>query len=260
MTSCPMVPGEPSAAGQPLHIVISEQLKEKIEAGHYEPGQRLPSEFDLGELFGVSRTTIRKAISNLIQQGLVRSQRGKGSFVSGHHKINISISNPMTHFDIALREQGYEGKIQPLKFELIQASAEIANTLSVSNGASVYEQEKLIYADTTPIALEIDYFPEAIGISLMDQLQQGFTYSTLKANGISLNTGKVSLGTIPATYELTEHLNIPLGMPLLVLDFVVYAENHQPVVCGKVLSHSNWLCYTSEITDLNSRDLRHTGL
>ena len=255
-----MVPSEPGAGKQPMHIVISQQLKEKIEAGYYAPGQRLPSEFDLGELFGVSRTTIRKAISNLIQQGLVRSQRGKGSFVSGHHKITISISNPMTHFDIALQEQGYEGRIQSLKFERVPASTEVANTLAVACGASVYEQEKIIYADNIPIALEVDYFSEPIGNALADRLQHGFTYSSLKHGGVSLTSGKVSLGSVPATYELTEHLNIPLGMPLLVLDFVVYSNNYQPIVCGKVLSHSNWLCYTSEITDLNSGELRHTGL
>lgn len=255
-----MVPSELSADKQPLHIVISQQLKEKIEAGHYEPGQRLPSEFDLGELFGVSRTTIRKAISNLIQQGLVRSQRGRGSFVSGHDKINISISNPMTHFDIALREQGYEGWIKPLTFELIHASADVANILAVAQKTNVYKQEKLIYANNIPIALEIDYFPETVGAPLVEQLQRGFTYSTLKAGGVSLSSGKVSLGSVPATYELAEHLNIPLGMPLLVLDFIVYSDGCQPVVGGKVLSHSNWLCYTSEITDLNSGELRHTGL
>jgi len=72
-----MVPGEQVSDKQPLHVAISQQLKEKIEAGVYEPGERLPSEFDLGEIFGVSRTTIRKAIANLTQQGLVTTQQGK---------------------------------------------------------------------------------------------------------------------------------------------------------------------------------------
>ena len=260
MTSSFMVPGEPSADNQPLHLVISEQLKDKIESGHYGPGARLPSEFDLGEIFGVSRTTIRKAISNLIQQGLVTSQRGKGSFVSDRHKIHISISNPMTHFDLALQEQGYEGRIHSLNFQRVQASAEVAKTLLVPQGTSIYSQEKILYADNIPIALEIDYFPETIGAPLAEPLQQGFTYSTLKANGIHLTTGKVSLGSVPANYKLSEHLGIPLGMPLLVLDFVVYSGNRQPVSHGQVLSRSDWICYTSEIADLNSGDLRHTGL
>ena len=63
-----MVTSGQEADNQPLHVAISEQLKAKIEAGKYEPGERLPSEFDLGEAFGVSRTTVRKAIANLIQQ------------------------------------------------------------------------------------------------------------------------------------------------------------------------------------------------
>ncbi|NEQ54156.1 MAG: GntR family transcriptional regulator [Leptolyngbya sp. SIO3F4] len=243
-----MVPSEPSTDNQPLHIVISEQLRAKIEAGQYEPGSRLPSEFDLGQIFGVSRTTIRKALSNLIQQGLVRSQRGKGSFVSGHQKINISIANPLTHFDIALQEQGYTGHIKPLRYEPIQANSEVASILKISPETTVYCQEKIIYADDIPIALEIDYFPETIGSSLAEPLQQKFTYSTLDANGIRLNAGKVSLGSTPATYELSEYLCIPLGMPLLVFDFVVYwGEERQPAVCGKVLSRSDWTCYTSEI-------------
>ncbi|MEM9487346.1 MAG: GntR family transcriptional regulator, partial [Cyanobacteria bacterium P01_F01_bin.116] len=247
-----MVPSEPSTDKQPLHIFIAEQLRKKIEAGQYEPGARLPSEFDLGQIFGVSRTTIRKALSNLIQQGLVRSQRGKGSFVSGHQKISISMANPLTHFDIALQEQGYTGHIKPLRYEPLQVDAEVASTLKVSPESTVYCQEKIIYADDIPIALEIDYFPETIGASLSEQLQQGFTYSTLNANSIQLNAGKVSLGSVPATYELSDFLEIPLGMPLLVFDFVVYWGEQQPAVCGKVLSRSDWICYTSEIEMVNS--------
>ncbi|MEM6254270.1 MAG: GntR family transcriptional regulator [Cyanobacteria bacterium P01_D01_bin.156] len=242
-----MVLLEPSTDKQPLHIVIAEQLRIKIEAGQYEPGARLPSEFDLGQIFGVSRTTIRKALSNLIQQGLVRSQRGKGSFVSGRQKISISMADPLTHFDIALQEQGYTGHIQSLQYDPIQTNAEIASTLQVSPEATVYCQKKIIYADNVPIALETDYFPENIGQSLSVQLQKSFTYSTLKANNIQLNAGKVKLGSVPANYELSDYLSIPLGMPLLVFDFVVYWQEQQPAACGKVLSRSDWICYTSEM-------------
>ncbi|MEL7315904.1 MAG: GntR family transcriptional regulator, partial [Cyanobacteria bacterium J06559_3] len=115
MTSFFMVPSEPGAAKQPLHIVISEQLKAQIESGEYEPGERLPSEFDLGKRFGVSRTTIRRAIANLIQQGLVTTQQGKGIFVSDGHKISFSMSNPLMHFDAALKEQGYTGHVHSLQ-------------------------------------------------------------------------------------------------------------------------------------------------
>jgi GntR family transcriptional regulator len=243
-----MVPGGQDSERQPLHVAISEQLKEKIEAGDYEPGERLPSEFDLGVIFEVSRTTIRKAIANLIQQGLVTTQQGKGIFVTEQHKISFSMSNPLMYFDAALKRQGYLGRVQSLRFQLTKATPEVSRKLQLSErGAKVYWQEKIIYADESPIALDVVYYPEPIGSQLAEKLQQGFTYSTLVANGIHLNAAAVRLESIPATYELSEYLAVPLGMPLLVFNYVAYQGDRQPAVCGKTLSRSDWTCYTAEI-------------
>lgn len=245
----------PSTLKQPLHISISEQLKGQIESGQYAPGERLPSEFDLGEAFGVSRTTVRHAIANLIQQGIVTTQQGKGIFVSDRQKISFSMSNPLMHFDVALQQQGYTARIQPLDFQLVVATPEISRKLQLPRTESLaYRQKKIIYADDSPIALEIDYFPEAIGQSLADQLQQGFTYSTLTANGIHLNAAKVSLESTPVTYELSEYLAAPLGMPLLVFNYVAYTGERKPAVCGQTLSRADWTCYTSEF-DMETADL-----
>ncbi len=261
--STSMAPSGQAAERQPLHVAISEQLKEKIETGAYAPGERLPSEFDLGELFGVSRTTIRKAIGNLIQQGLVTTQRGRGIFVSEPHKISFSMANPLMYFDAALKRQGYTGRVQSLRFQLIPAPGEVARKLELgATGAPVYWQEKIIYADDTPIALDIAYYPEATGAALGEQLQQGFTYSTLVRHGIHLKAARVSLESTPATYELSEYLAVPLGMPLLVFNYVAFQGNargglagsRQPAVCGKTLSRSDWTCYTAEI-EVDSPDL-----
>ena len=250
MASFSMVPSGPVTPKRPLHLVISEQLKQQIETGRYVSGERLPSEFDLGEIFGVSRTTIRRAIADLIKQGIVITQQGKGIFVSGRQKISFSMSNPLMHFDIALQQQGYTGRVKSLSFEKIAAPAKIALKLQIAGSTpQVYRQEKIIYADDTPIALEIDYFPLAIAARLTDALQQGFTYSTLTANSIHLNAAKVSLESFPASYELSEYLAAPLGMPILAFSYVAYQNNRQPAICGKTLSRSDWTQYTSE-TDI----------
>jgi DNA-binding GntR family transcriptional regulator len=243
-----MVPGEQTSDKQPLHVAISEQLKDNIEAGEYEPGERLPSEFDLGERFGVSRTTVRKAIANLIQQGLVTTQQGKGIFVTEKHKISFSMSNPLMYFDAALKQQGYLGRVQSLRFQRLKPTPDIIRTLQLTTkAAEVYWQEKIYYADDTPIALDMTYYPAAIGEALAAKLQRGFTYSTLVAGGIHLQGAKVSLESVPATYELSEYLSVPLGMPLLVFHYVAYQGDRQPAVCGKILSRSDWTRYTAEI-------------
>ncbi len=243
-----MAPNEQGSDKQPLHVAISEQLKQQVEAGQYEPGERLPSEFDLGEMFGVSRTTIRRAIANLIQQGLVTTQQGKGIFVTECHKIGFSMSNPLMRFDKALKQQGYLGRVHSLRFQLVKPSAEVARKLQLTETKSkVYWQEKIIYADESPIALDVTYYPERLGDSLAEELQRGFTYSTLALNGVQLQGAEVRLESIPATYKLSEHLNVPLGMPLLVFHYLAYHNQCQPAVCGRTLSRSDWTCYTARI-------------
>lgn len=97
------------------------------------------------------------------------------------------------HFDIALQQQGYTGRVKSLTFEQIEAPAEIAQKLQLSGSApQVYRQKKIIYADDTPIALEIDYFPLAIASPLTAALQQGFTYSTLTPPMASTSTPQKS--------------------------------------------------------------------
>ena len=248
MMTISMVPEDPASDKQPLHVVISKQLKEKIDAGAYEPGERLPSEFDLGATFGVSRTTIRKAIGNLIQQGLVTTQQGKGIFVTEQHKISFSMANPLMYFDAALRQQGYARQVQSLRFQLMTPPPEVKKKLQImAPKTKVYWQEKIYYADETPIALDITYYPEAIAAPLKDKLKHGFTYSTLVAGGVHLKAARVTLESVPANYELSEYLAVPLGMPLLVFNYVAHGPDRQPVVCGKTLSRSDWTCYTAEI-------------
>ena len=271
-TSPFMVPSDQSTERQPLHVAISEKLNAQIEAGQYAPGARLPSEFELGQLFDVSRTTIRRAIASLIQQGLVTTQQGKGIFVTQRHKISFSMSNPLMYFDAALKQQGYTGRVHSLRFQQIKAPLDVAQKLQLpsskrsakrslesppdsplekapesSQSSHVYWQEKIIYADDTPIALDITYYPRAIGDRLAGKLRDGFTYSTLAGNGVALTAAQVRLEGVPATYELSEYLAVPLGMPLLVFNYIAFSAKSQPVVCGITLARSDWTCYSAQI-------------
>lgn len=245
-----MVPPERSSDRQPMHVVIAEQLREQIESGDYAPGQRMPSEFDLGEKFGVSRTTVRRAISNLIQQGLVTTQQGKGIFVSERHKISFSLSSPLMYFDAELKRQGHTGHVQTLRFQLIDPPVEIRRKLyAQDNHSGVYWQEKIIFADDAPIALDIAYFPKLIGQQVGEKLRQGFTYATLAENGYSLLRSEVCLESIPATYKLSEYLDVPLGTPLLMYRYIGFGCDRTPIVCGETISRSDRTCYLAHIVN-----------
>ena len=95
------------------------------------------------------------------------------------------------------------------------------------------------------IALDITDYP--LANSITNKLQQRFTYSALAKSGITLNGAAVNLERVSATYEFSEYLAVPLGMPLLVFNYLAYQGDRQPVVCGKTLSRSDWTCYTAEV-------------
>ncbi len=228
----------------PLYLVISEALREKIIGGEYAPGEQLPSEYDLGEIFKVSRTTVRKAISNLVNQGLVISQHGKGVFVKKHHKTTFSLTNPLTFFEVDLARQGLTGKASTIGIERIEASTEICSRLNLAAKSQVYQQQQIISVDESPIALDTAYFPLEIGAVLAEQLQTGFTYATLERCGFTLKRAEIVLECTRADPQLSKYLEVSIGAPLLVYHYVAYTKDKRVVACGETLSNADRMCYS----------------
>jgi DNA-binding GntR family transcriptional regulator len=238
------------SSNNPKHVDISEKLRSEIEEGLYEPGEKLPSEFDLGERFSVSRTTIRRAIADLTRQGLVTTYQGKGCFVAHHEKVNFSLASPLIYFDAELKRQNLEGTVKSIRFECIDAPKDIAKRLQLSDKSRrVYWQEKVIYAGDESIALDITYYRRRIGDLLGDQLQTGFTYYTLARNGYKPHSAEVRVECALANFQLGECLGVPLGLPLFVYNYVANDEDGTPFVCGKTLTRSDRTCFSVKIGD-----------
>jgi len=228
-----------------MHMIISEKLRKQIQNGVYAPGDQLPSEFDLGRSFGVSRTTVRRAIATLIRLGLVATQQGKGIFVKPQSKISFSLANPLTFFDSELADQGITGSIQTIQYEPIHPDPEIRARLKLpATETTVYLQEKLILADDVPIAIDLAYFPEAIGAALKDYLHNGFTYRTLAINGYDIESAEGSLESRPASYDARDLLEVPLGSPLLVYHYLAWDKQKKPLVCGETISRADRTYYS----------------
>lgn len=231
----------------PLHLTISEKLRQQILEGEFQPGTQLPSEHQLIEQFQVSRITIRRAISNLNQQGLVISRRGRGVFVKEQQKVNYSLSSPMIFFDQDMARQGFSSSIQNLTFEPVLASAETCRKLALLPKAKVFLQKKLLLLDQVPVAVDVTYLLYKFGELYGDQLKSQMTFPTLEQNGIVIEHVSATLECTRADYEASQHLNVPLGEPLLVYCYTAYVHGHQPILYGRALSRGDRLCYSVEI-------------
>ena len=164
------------AAPEPIYQQIKKTIEQKISAGEWTAGQKLPSENELVVALEVSRMTINRALRELTQQGLINRVHGLGSFVAEapRHASLIELQ------DIALEieQRGKRHASRVLWLDQIEASAEVAEQMGISVGASVYYLLAVHLQDATPIQLETRYVnPQA----MPEFIHQDFTQTTSTA-------------------------------------------------------------------------------
>lgn len=249
----------------PLHLSISQKLRECIVSGQYSPGEQLPTEHQLIEEFGVSRITVRRAISNLAHQGLVVSRHGKGVFVKEQRKVAYSLSSPFVLFDEDMVRQGVTNSIHNLVFEPVTAPDEVQKILQLSAKTEVYFQKKLMLIDQVPVAVDATYILADLGKAFAKDLKRQMTFPILEQNGVLIERIEATLASTQADYETSDYLDVPLGSPLLVYSYTAYTKNNKPVVCGEALSRGDRLCYSVVLTkgkneSLNSQGAKSAGV
>lgn len=154
----------------PLYIQISQKLRESIQQGVYQAEEKLPSEHKLSDHFGVNRHTLRKAIALLKNEGLLRTDKGRGIFVATP-PLEYPIGKRV-RYNEALEAQGKEGSYKLLKTSQMSAEPDIAKKLEVAIGAPVAILEMLGFADEHPLLINTSYFPLTIFPDLLEHLEE----------------------------------------------------------------------------------------
>ncbi len=181
----------------PLHLQIRNSIRNEILKGTYT--ERIPTEHELMEHYAVSRATVRRAIRTLIDEGVLESRQGLGTFVATR-PIEEWLGNLGTFFDI-IGEMGMEPRIQVLKQGKADAPQDAAKIFGCPE---LYETVRLRLANETPIVLETQYYPLEIGEKLARfDLNNVSTYDVLETElGVSLWEAKQTIGAIiPAAAE-----------------------------------------------------------
>lgn len=228
----------------PLHLDISEQIHQQIIDGRYLPGDKLPSERKLIAEWGASRITIRRAIANLVRQGLVTTYQGKGAFVTEQRKVAYTLSNPLTFLQHDLQNKGIELSLQNIVFELVSTSTEVQKILQLPpNNPTAYLQKKILLTDNVPGGVDITYILPEIGQKLAAELKQNMTFPILERHNWKIHRVAAIIECTNANLELSEYLDVPLGHPLLVYRHTAYTANNRPIVHGETISRGDRFCY-----------------
>lgn len=214
----------------PYYIQLIDILKEKIALDVWKPGEQIPSEPDLCQIFGVSRTVVRQALREIELEGIVTRKKGKGTFVA-EPKINESLVQKLTGFYQDMVDRGLKPVTKVLKFELEPAKPKVAEFLALEPGTPVFCIERLRYVDNTPIVLVTSYLPQSLCPNLMDfELTGQSLYRVLETEfGIVLSHGRRTIEAVGARAREAELLGVEECDPLILLHSVTYLEDGAPM-------------------------------
>jgi GntR family phosphonate transport system transcriptional regulator len=146
-----------SQAGLALWRRVADALERAIAAGTYSAGSRLPGELEIAQRFGVNRHTVRRALAALAERGLVRAERGSGTYVEAR-RIPYPIRS-RTRFSEIIGTTGREAGGRMVAASEESASAEIARRLALPTGASLVRIEAQRQADGVPLCIATSWLP-----------------------------------------------------------------------------------------------------
>lgn len=221
------------ASGLPVYRQVATALREKIDSGEYKPGERLPSERELIEAFGVSRITIREAISLLRSEGLVAAEHGKGVFVRPPNRVQRLSRSRLSR---AAREQNkgfFLGDAEAnnftpsvtVKITTEPASADHAAALGVEEGAELLVRDRVMRANGLPVQLATSRLPRSITQgTLIEEVETGpgGSYARLEEAGHQLDYFHETVRTRMPNREEAALLQLPPGTPVLNVRRVAY--------------------------------------
>ena len=216
--------------GVTVHGQIEDWLADAIAAGRLAPGDRLPTEQDLSAWLGVSRMTLRHALAELAQRGLVRRAVGRsgGTFVA-EPKVEQDLT-VLAGFSEQLRRHGLVAGARVLAAAEIKASPAASAALKISVGAPVYEVRRLRLAGGQPILIEHSLFPAERCPGLLGYRLDGSLYELLEEKyGERPHRAKESLEPVCAGVREAEALGVAEGAPLMLVERTAYSRAGLPL-------------------------------
>lgn len=206
----------------PKYQTVRAKLLDVI--GSLGAGDRLPSERDLASEFGVSRMTIRQAITGLERAGYVTRVTGSGTYVS--HRT-ISKSCELTGFSEDMRARGMEPSSRVLRVSRRLAGADMGQALRISPAEELLEVERLRLADEDPMCLELVRLPLVLVRDLSIEDFQGSLYQQLESRcGLRLASADQTVSATVLSERQAGLLECPVLSPALVVRRVTYDWRH----------------------------------
>ncbi|OGB22435.1 MAG: hypothetical protein A3I66_03965 [Burkholderiales bacterium RIFCSPLOWO2_02_FULL_57_36] len=242
------------ASPVPYYAQVRDALRKRILDRSLVPHQKMPSESQMIEMFGVSRITIRRALHELENEGLIFGVHGKGTFVSKPKAFQ-----DLTHlqsFGEAMQPHGYETFSKVISLKELRPSDQVLEKLAVAKNEKVTEIKRVRYLNREPMSVETSYFPEAIGRRLIkEDLSSKDIFLILENDfGIVLGNAELVVGAHLADDLQARLLGVESGSPMLHIERLTSAKNGQAVNFEHLYHRGDSFRYKVRVERSSSKD------
>jgi GntR family transcriptional regulator len=216
----------------PAYFRLEQQLRELIRSGALKPGNAVPPESRLALQFGISRMTVRQALSRLVFEGLIERQRGRGTFVA---EARFQHTHVFPSFEEEMQARGAKTSHRLLTKRVEPAEGKVAERLEVSEGTPVVVLERQRLVDGRIVGYEIRYFPRRIGEALTEEevRNQPLVPAMRRILG-SIHSGlRLCVTASAARGREAKILGTKVGAPVLVRENTWYLGSEGPIQYGK---------------------------
>ncbi|PCI36097.1 MAG: GntR family transcriptional regulator [Flavobacteriaceae bacterium] len=230
----------------PLHAQIEQYLRKLITQEPYRSGKSLlPKEDGLAKKLGVSRNTIRVAISKLVIDGLVTRKKGVGSKVIAK-RISTRLDNWVS-FTKEMRSQGIEVENYLVKISLVPATKDIMEALELSETKQLWKLEKVRGSKEAKYLYSVSYFHPRVGITGKENFHKPLYELLENECDVIVALSKEKLRAVGADEQIAACLELDKGNPVLKRERVVFDTGNRPVEYNEVYYHTDYFTYDIDI-------------
>jgi len=209
------------STGTPLYAQIREALRQQIESRSLPPGAPLPTEEALQVTYGVSRSVVRQALGELGDLGLIHRQRGRGTVVAPHHE----------HHRRAEQAGGLSQQLaargEELRTEILHLTPEMAPEVAAEalESADTWKLERIRSVDNERLIFMRTWIPRDRFPTLnAEELDDGSLHDWMRGQGATPSGGPRQVQAVPADESVARHLDVHVGVPVLLLQGVTLDE------------------------------------
>lgn len=217
-----------------IYIRIHDEIKHQIETGVFEVGQRLPSERVMAEQFGVSRMTLRQAVTSLVEEGILTRYVGSGTFVASD-RVREKMRGT-TSFTEIIQNLGKTPSSKVLSYQKTKANEVECDKLQLKKGAQIIRMERIRYADELPICYEVASIPYRLIEDFAKNEIANHFYETLANAGKKIGRSEQIISAKIVNKEIANFLSIKQSSAILALTQVSYFANSDETPFEYVLS------------------------